>query len=199
MTNIYAVLSDMGLHPAAYGVTTIGEVKSFIDGYQFAIKSSNHSLAEVPPFRQFSEWLVRRLARGNRSLGWWQIIKWGNIPETAAISDFATLITEFARRLPRVMEIARLDEDRNEPTGEFQFGFISEGKYTSLTANRPHLARIVQYATDDGVYLEYHYDRLEYETYCDSFAVAQARAHADFRIEIADWILDAMPTQQDRT
>ncbi len=198
MADLYSVLSDMGQRPATYGVTTICEIKSFIDGYRLAINSGNQSSAEVPPFRQFSEWLVRRLGRGNTSLGWWQIIKRDEIPETAAISHFGSLIAEFARRLPKVVAIARLDDELNQPTGTFQFGYIADGKYTDLTSTRPLLVRIVQYATEDGVYLEYHYGKLEYETYCETLVVAQARAHTDFRIQAADWIPEAMLPQQDR-
>ncbi|XZE42927.1 hypothetical protein SH467x_002467 [Pirellulaceae bacterium SH467] len=199
MKDFYAVLCDMGLHPNAYSVATIGEVRAFIDGYRFGRNRENQPSIEVPPFTQFSEWLVRKLGRGDTSLGWWQILHMDNCNEAAVIRNFAALISEFSQRHPVVVSIAKLDTYRHQPTGNFQFGFVSDGKYTDMSTARPQVAKIIHYASDEGVYLEYTYDITCYEHYCDSLESARDRAHNDFRIEETDWIGHAEALLHDRT
>lgn len=187
MSNFYEVLIDMGYHPERYSITTIGEIKSFIDGYRFAINQPSNKSVEVPPFRQFTEWLVRRLGRGNSSFGWWQLIRWNDTDESTAMRDFGMLIAEFSERQPAIVAEAMLDTVRHRPTGEFHFGSLTNGVYTDLSALSPLLVRLTKYRTDDGIYLEYHYDGADCEHYCVSIAAAKRRAYEDFLIEDADW------------
>ncbi|AMV34965.1 hypothetical protein VN12_22755 [Pirellula sp. SH-Sr6A] len=189
MPDLYAVLLDMGLHPETYSIATVGEIRAFMDGYRFALSRGIVTSPEVPPFRQFSEWLVRKLDRGNTSMGWWEILKWDETDEAMAIRHFATLIAEFSQRYPTVLAIANLDVERHRPTRQFQYGFAKNGVYTDMTDKGPFAVRITHYALDEGVYLEYCYEDIEYERYSDSYLSAQMLANRDFCIEVADWIV----------
>jgi hypothetical protein len=187
MSNFYEVIIDMGCHPEMYSIATIGEIRSFIDGYRFAINQADSRLVEVPPFSQFTEWLVRKLERGNTSFGWWQLIRWNDTDDATAIRDFGMLIAEFSKRQPAIVAEAMLDTVRHCPTGKFNLGSMTNGVYTDFSAVSPLLVRLTKYSTDDGIYLEYHYDRGDCEHYCASIAAAKRRAYEDFQIEDADW------------
>ena len=187
MKNIYPVLTDMGQHPQMYSITTMGELKAFVDGYRFGVEKGDSVPSEVPPFRQFSEWLVRKLKRGDTSFGWWQLIQWNDTDEATAIGDFGTLITEFAKRTPTTVADAQIDCGRHVPTGRLQLGVKTSHGYFDLTSVLPVSARITKYMTDDGVYLEYIYDLIEHERYCPSVSTAKRDALADFQIDESDW------------
>lgn len=186
MPDLYAVLTDMAQHPQMYSVSTMAELKSFVDGYRFGVAQGD-SREEIPPFRQFSEWLVRKLQRGDTSLGWWQLIKWNDTEDGTAIREFGVLIADFAKRTPVTVAALQTDSNHHAPTGRYKHGVVESGTYVDLTEVLPHSVRITKYNTDDGVYLEYAYEQTTSERYCPSVLAATEEAFADFRIDKSAW------------
>lgn len=189
--SFYEVLSEMGHRPQMYAFTNLAELRTFVEGYEFALR--RHGLpAEIPPFNQFAEWLVRRLGRGSRTQGWWELIQTENEiqAESTALHRFGQLIDEFALRVPSIVADASLDPQRHAPTGRFQLGYKTpDNQFVDFSQILPQQLRIIQYATDEGCYLEYHFHETQHESYHLSMKQAQAEALADYQVSASDWLL----------
>ena len=187
----YEVLSDMGHRPQMYALSSLAELRTFAQGYEFALR--RHGLpAEIPPFHQFTEWLVRRLGRGSRSLGWWELIQMESEiqAESTALQRFGKLIDEFALRVPSTVAEVYPNPQRHTPTGHFRLGYKThDNKFVDLSQSLPKQLRIVLYATDEGCYLEYHFHETHHESYHLSMKQAQAEALADYQVSESDWLL----------
>lgn len=184
----YTVLSEVGRSPRMYDIATSRELRCFVDGFRCS-HAQNKLPQEVPPFGQFTEWLVRRLQRGNTTYCWSNIIKWGDMGEEQAIRDFGVLIDEFAMRIPTVFAKAEINKLRHRPLGTFQVGYIRPGETAvDLSATLPTRVQIKKYATDPGYYLEYEFvDDFHYESYKPDLDSVYASAAAHFGIEKTDW------------
>ena len=193
---LYDTLVDVGQRPDMYNIATMGELKSFVDGYRLAAELHDNPPPEVPPLRQLAEWLVRELDRGNKCFGWWQLIQWEDTDDQTAIAEFARLIEQFAQRLPRPIAHAKIDDHRHAPSGEFRVSYRREGdsEWTDLADCLPTRLQLLNYETDPGVYLEYYFKVDEpyfHEQYFDSTAEAYNEAQRDFHVTASDWKLES--------
>ena len=178
-----------------YNIATMGELKSFVDGYSLATALLESPPIEVPPLRQFSEWLVRELDHGNTSFGWWQLIQWKDTDDQTAIAEFGRLVALFAQRVPHQIAHAVIDDATHSPTGEFRVSYRREGhiEFTDLSDQLPVRLRLIKYETDPGVYLEYYFNvdaPFLHEQYFDTTSEAYNEAQQHFCVTASDWKIE---------
>ncbi len=193
---LYEILVHVGQRPDVYNIATMGELRSFVDGYQLAKHLLDTPIDEVPPLRQFTEWLVRQLGRGDTSSGWWQLIQWKDTDDQTAIAEFSRLISLFAQRIPSRIAHVEIDDTKHSPTGEFRVSYGSDSGMIDLSSHLPTCLRLIKYETDPGVYLEYHFEvdvdgPFLHEQYFDTNAEAYNEGLRDFRVTESEWEIDS--------
>lgn len=194
MTNatptIYDVLDEIRAHPGIYFANTLPQVESCIIGYELALvfHDISHDV-EIPPFRQFAEWLSRKFGDVKIPIiGWCSTILARSADDAGAVDAFFDLLDEFRTRMPTKVAKAIITPV-HAPTGNYEHGYKKHAAdFVDLTWVMPIGMNIVTYATDKGCYLVCLYsDGYFTETYFSHIIEAEEKAERDFRIAKADW------------
>lgn len=75
MKTIYDLLEVLSNRTAMYtGEHKLSNIKSFIDGYSFALKDENESEKFISNFRGFHDWVAERYGFNESTAGWQNMI-----------------------------------------------------------------------------------------------------------------------------
>ena len=117
--NIYDLLDEMRERPAMYlGVKSLRLLQAYTDGHMIALYERGLKETSSPPFyREFDDWMEKRLNYPEGSTGWCQLIladtlgwspsemHWGRLAEAikpaddaAAFNLFYELLDEYRRK-----------------------------------------------------------------------------------------------------
>ncbi|QMS88997.1 hypothetical protein HUN01_15815 [Nostoc edaphicum CCNP1411] len=151
MKNIYDILAMIRTRPGMYlGQRSLTALRSFIDGYFFAIGQNGILIEEEnPPFSQLNNWVARYYKRYGSTAGWKNIILREVGDEAKACDVFFELLELFKQRFP-VLKYRVFLNPNHKSTGAIYRRICIDGIYKDL--DPPKEIRIVQYTTDSGFY-----------------------------------------------
>ncbi|MHC0063625.1 hypothetical protein ACWATR_11950 [Nostoc sp. UIC 10890] len=151
MKNIYDILAMIRTRPGMYlGQRSLTALRSFIDGYFFAIGQNGILIEEEnPPFSQFHDWVARYYKWNESTAGWKNIILREVGDEAKACDVFFELLELFKQRFP-VLKYRVFLNPNHKSTGAIYRRICINGIEKDL--DPPKEIRIVQYTTDSGFY-----------------------------------------------
>lgn len=188
MKNIYGLLEIIRQRPGIYlGQRSLTALKGFIDGYSFAIVENNILVEEeIPPFRQFHDWVARYYKWYESTAGWKNIILKEVGDEAKACDVFFELLELFKQRLPIIKYRVLLNSNHKRTGAIFRYSYIG-GIRTELAL--PQEIRIVHYTTDSGFY---RFDvslsgEISKIGYFETEKLAMEAVRKEFQVSLDEW------------
>jgi hypothetical protein len=188
MKNIYELLVLIRQRPGMYlGQRSLTALRSFIDGYYFALRENNILVEEeIPPFWQFHDWVARYYKWYESTAGWKNIILKEVGDEAKACDVFFELLELFKQRSPVIKHRVFLNSNHKR-TGAINRCLYIDGIETELPL--PQEIRIVHYTTDSGFYrfdVSPSGDILEMG-YFETEKLVMEEVNKEFQISLDEW------------
>lgn len=198
MKNIYELLEMIKQRPGIYlGQRSLTALAGFIGGYFFAIAENNILVEEeIPPFRQFHDWVARYYKWYESTAGWKNIILKEVGDEAKACDVFFELLELFKQRFPVIKHRVFLNFNHKR-TGAINRCLYIDGIETELPL--PQEIRIIHYTTDSGFY---RFDvspsgEISEIGYFETEQLAMEEVYKEFQISLDEW--EALDNQADAT
>lgn len=188
MTSIYELLEMIRPKPQMYlGQRSLTALKGFIGGYDFAKEEKDILVEEeIPPFRQFHDWVARYYKWYESTAGWKNIILQEVGDEAKACDVFFELLELFKQRFPVIKHRVFLNAN-HKSTGAIHRCLYIDGIEKEL--DPPKEIRIVQYTTDSGFY---RFDvsqagEISETGYFETEKLAMEEVNREFQVSLDEW------------
>ncbi|MEH2280886.1 MAG: hypothetical protein V7K90_06010 [Nostoc sp.] len=188
MNNIYDILAMIRTRPGMYlGQRSLTALRSFLDGYFFAIGKNGILIEEEnPPFSQFHDWVARYYKWNESTAGWKNIILREVGDEAKACDVFFELLELFKQRFPVLKYRVSLNQN-HKSTGAIYRRICIDGIEKDL--DPPKEIRIVQYTTDSGFY---RFDvsqagEISEIGYFETEELAMEEVKREFEVSLDEW------------